>query len=393
MERIEEIKKRRIACGLNQTEFAREVGVNRVNLVKIEGGKKKASEKLLVRMEHVLDRYDTKDELEILFDYVRIRFPTADVKEIIEDVLHIRMDYFAMENHAFYGYEAQYFLGDIVLMISKNDEEKGVLLELKGRGCRQFEAYLEVQGRTWFDFFELAQDKNVALKRIDIAINDRTGMLDIAELAEKCRNRECISKFRSFKNYQSGELIQAHEEDAEMMGNTLYLGSLKSEIYFCVYEKDYEQYVRNGIPISEAETKNRFEIRLKNNRAEYAMKDILKYKNVGETVFSIIHAYVRFLDVDAIKEKKDWKVNERWKWFVGDQEREVRLTTRPEPYTLERAMRWLHRQVAPTLKMVHELDEIRGTSELPDLVEYAILRGQHQKILEQQTALIGEMII
>ena len=28
------------------------------------------------------------------------------------------------------------------------------------------------------------------------------------------------------------------------MGNTLYLGSLKSEIYFCIYEKDYEQYVK-----------------------------------------------------------------------------------------------------------------------------------------------------
>lgn len=393
MDRIADIRERRIACGLNQTEFAQEVGINRVNFSKIEGGKKKASEDLLGRMERVLDRYDADNKLEILFDYVRIRFPTIDVQEIIEDVMRIRMHYFAKEGHALYGYEEQYFLGDIVLMAAREDEKKGIMLELKGRGCRQFEAYLEAQGRTWFDFFESAQDKNVVLKRIDVAINDRAGMLDIAELAEKCRKRECISLFRSFKNYQSGELIQSQEEDADMMGNTLYLGSLKSSIYFCVYEKDYEQYVKNGIPLSEAETKNRFEIRLKDDRAEHAMKDILKYRNVGETAFSIIHSYVRFVDVDMIKKKRDWKVNERWKWFVGEQEREVSLTTRPEPYTLERAMRWLHRQVAPTLKMVNELDEIRGTSELSNLVEYAILRGQHQKILEQQTALIGEMIV
>ena len=28
------------------------------------------------------------------------------------------------------------------------------------------------------------------------------------------------------------------------MGRTLYLGSLKSDVYFCIYEKDYEQYVK-----------------------------------------------------------------------------------------------------------------------------------------------------
>lgn len=50
--------------------------------------------------------------------------------------------------------------------------------------------------------------------------------------------------FHSYKDYQSGELIRNREKDAASMGNTLYLGSLKSEIYFCIYEKDYEQYVK-----------------------------------------------------------------------------------------------------------------------------------------------------
>lgn len=38
-------------------------------------------------------------------------------------------------------------------------------------------------------------------------------------------------------------------------------GSLQSEVYFCIYEKDYEQYKKNDIPIEDAEVKNRFEIR------------------------------------------------------------------------------------------------------------------------------------
>ena len=41
-------------------------------------------------------------------------------------------------------------LGDIFIYTSA-DEEKGVLLELKGRGCRQFESYLLAQQRSWYE--------------------------------------------------------------------------------------------------------------------------------------------------------------------------------------------------------------------------------------------------
>ena len=73
-------------------------------------------------------------------------------------------------------------------------------------------------------------------KRIDLAINDRVGILDIPVHANS-RNEECISVFRSFKSYRSGELVQSHEGNKSGMGHTLYIGSLKSEVYFCVYEK------------------------------------------------------------------------------------------------------------------------------------------------------------
>lgn len=75
-------------------------------------------------------------------------------------------------------------LGDIFIYTSA-DEEKGVLLELKGRGCRQFESYLLAQQRSWYDFLMDALVDGGVMKRIDLAINDHTGILDIPELAEK----------------------------------------------------------------------------------------------------------------------------------------------------------------------------------------------------------------
>lgn len=88
------------------------------------------------------------------------------------------------------------------------------LLELKGKGCRQFESYLLAQERSWYDFFMDALVEGGVMKRLDLAINDRTGLLDIPESIEKCKNEECISKFRSFKNYGSGELVKHNEARA-----------------------------------------------------------------------------------------------------------------------------------------------------------------------------------
>ena len=84
----------------------------------------------------VLEIFNPDKEMEILFDYVRIRFATTDERRVIEDVMNIRMQYMIEEAHSFYGYGRQYIYGDITVMVSP-EHEKGILLELKGKGCRQ----------------------------------------------------------------------------------------------------------------------------------------------------------------------------------------------------------------------------------------------------------------
>ncbi len=188
--------------------------------------------------------------------------------------------------------------------MTSHDAAKGILLELKGKGCRQFENFLLAQHRSWFDFFRSSTNENAVFKRIDLAINDKVGILNIPALAQKCDKEECVSVFRSFKNYRSGELVQREEKMG--MGNTLYIGSLKSEVYFCLYEKDYEQYVKNNIPIEDAEVKNRFEIRLKNERAAHAIKDLIQFGNAEKTAFEIINGYIYAL---LTKTKPNGEVN------------------------------------------------------------------------------------
>lgn len=207
--------------------------------------------------------------------------------------------------------------------------------------------------------------------------------LNIPVLTEKCQQEECISVFRSFKSYRSGELVR--KEEKECMGNTLYIGSLQSEVYFCIYEKDYEQYKKNDIPIEDAEVKNRFEIRLKNERAYYAVRDLLVYDNPEHTAFKIINRYIRFVDKDDSKPRSDWKLNEEWAWFIGNNRERLKLTTKPEPYSFQRTLNWLSHQVAPTLKVAIKLDEINQTQVVKDILDHAKLTDRHKQILKQQS--------
>ena len=388
---INNFKEKRTQYGVSQNRLAVMAGISREYVSRIESGKVALTEEIKGKFTDALEKLNPENPLEMVLDYVRIRFPTQDVRHVVEDILRLKLDVMTHEDYGFYSYAEYYVLGDVFVLTSP-DKEKGTLLELKGKGCRQMESYLLAQHRSWYDFLMDALVEGGVMKRLDLAINDMAGILDIPELTEKCNREECISVFRSFKSYRSGELVRSNEQDRYGMGNTLYIGSLKSEVYFCIYEKNYEQYVKIGTEVEDTEIKNRFEIRMKNERAYYAVVDLLTYRDAERTAFSIINHYVRFVDREDDKPKSQWKMNEDWAWFVGDNREPIRLTTKPEPYTLQKALHWLQRQVAPTIKMIQALDRENHTTILKDMIEQAELKDKHKHLLQLEKSTIEERI-
>ena len=81
--------------------------------------------------------------------------------------------------------------------------------------------------------------------------------------------------------------------------------------------------------------------------------------------------------------KNQWKTNDDWAWFVGGNREPIRLTTKPEPYTLQKALHWLQRQVAPTIKMVQALDRENHTTILKDMIEQAELKDKKNKFFTE----------
>lgn len=367
-------------------------GISREHLSRIESGKVSLTFEMKEKLLTALEKFNPDEPLFLLFDYVRIRFPTMDIKHIIKDVLKLNIQYMLHEDWAYFSYTEQYYIGDVFVYTSA-DEEKGVLLELKGKGCRQMESYLLAQERSWYDFLMDCLVEGGIMKRLDLAINDRTGILDIPELIEKCKHDECVSVFRHFRFYASGEISHQRERNHKEMGTTMYIGSMKSEVYFCIYEKNYEQYIKAGVPLEEAPVKNRFEIRLKNERAYYAVRDLLTYYDAERTAFSIINRYVRFVDKEENKPVGEWKLNEKWVWFIGEGRPPLKLTTKPEPYTLSKTLRWIARQVDPTLLMLEEIAKKTGVNHLKEIRKYTKLTEKHEQIIRQQTTTIDEIVL
>lgn len=64
-----------------------------------------------------------------------------------------------------------------------------------------------------------------------------------------------------------------------------------------------------------------------------------------------------------------------------------------KPYTFERTLRWLEKQVAPTLTVVMEVDKNNDTNVMADIMNRVQLKNHHEKLIEQQSKKVEELII
>ena len=390
------IEKKRKKYRITQDRFAVHIGISREHYNRLKANKVELPLSLKEKIENTLERLNPDVPLSLLIDYVRVRFPLSEensIREIAEELLKIPFEEgFEKQSHGWNNYENCFAYGNIILC-SSNKKEMGILLEMKGQGCRQFELYLEYREKSWIDFFEHISLYDGIYKRLDLAVNDAYGILDIQYLADKCLNGECISLSKKFSLCGSGEL--RFEKFA--MGKTLYIGSRQSEIYFCIYEKDYEQYILNNIPIEEAVVKNRFEIRLADERANEAVQQLIikRYEEdfIETVVFGIINHYVRFAVRNDEVKKTFWENDLMWQHFIGCYRDKLKLTTEPKPFSRQRTLNWISRQCMPTIVGLVADDIQRGTTEIADMMNKARPSLKMQKMLKLEKEIVEKIKI
>lgn len=231
---------------------------------------------------------------------------------------------------------------------------------------------LQARGIDWYCFLICCIDYQGVFKRIDLAINDMGGLLDIEILRERYYANKVWKRSRTHEAVDSGKLSGTNGDTAK----TLYIGSKNSSIYFCMYEKEKEQKSK-GI---KTDIKNRFEIRLKNGKAGQTIEQLVFSRNPEQTIASLIFTQIDFPDYIL------------WDIFLDNVTTSLPFIMTPVAVNMDKTKRWLERQVMPSLLMIKEIEKKTGANYLEEIDRHTRLTEKLELKIKQMTIDIADMI-
>ncbi|WP_207487673.1 replication initiation factor domain-containing protein [Enterococcus avium] len=367
------VRETRLEKGWTQQQLADKASVSRSLLAKFENGSRNLSAKKIDQLLDCLLTKERKEHLEGIVDYLTIHFFSTDYEMLIDKVLNISMNHMVFHETKILGYDGRYNLLNAIDIRVSEDERKGSLFELKGTGCRYLAGWLNGRKETWSDFINRVFEFGGNFTRIDLAINDHYGYLDIPDLVKKIERNEFRSAFRIGDVYQSKDFAN-HDSH----GTTIYFGSRKSLMHFCFYQKDHEQRRKKGIALENAPIINRYELRARHEKAQELARKLRKTENFEPLIFGLINRTICFYDRPP--ESPQAKIDKNWNNFINNHE-EISLSMKADPMTLEKSFNWILNNVAPSLKLIREFGKVYQVNLLGLILQATKLNSEGEKML------------
>lgn len=246
-----------------------------------------------------------------------------------------------------------------ITVFAKGSENMGIHVEVKGSAVAYF---LEVYGRTLMEStpfgagYEVERWEDIGniirylfrdiladgwFTRIDVSVDDvgcRYFYCD--EVTELLKKELYVSNFRKW------EVDMSYEKGGHGLGYTIYMGARKvSDMFLRVYDKKLEQQNKNGV--DNLPDWVRWELELKDERADVFAKYIERGDNFGVVVMSILKNYVRFINRDNENVTR-CSTLEKWEKFTNYVGR-LRLVAVKSEKTVEKSKEWIRRQCMPTI--------------------------------------------
>lgn len=204
-----------------------------------------------------------------------------------------------------HGYDTVFSAEGIKIGWSTTREDMGLCVEFTGNGCRSYESYSSLG---WRDLLvELNSQADFHVTRLDVAYDDREGdkLLNLPQLMEATRDKNYVSKFRTW------QVIYGN------MGEGVNFGSRSSDMYIRIYNKTLER-INNGH--AEDDFRNfhwiRFELQLRNTRAENMIKAILECGSVGNAFIGVVAHVLKFCNPSNDSNTRRWKIAPYWQRFI-----------------------------------------------------------------------------
>lgn len=376
------IKTIRNMLNLKQTEFAEKIGVSGSLLSYIEIGSKPITDEFVEKMYTAFP--DLKNALDLQFDWVTITFSDMTGEQVINDVMRLKPELFLERSTTQNFYTREFaFAGEKNIYVQDFEPTKdvdtnqdiqkvGATMYLTGQGTRLFEKALLEQGLTWKKFFVRAKRFKGTFSRLDIAINDNWGLLDMDEIIEATQQNRFWSKSRSFA-------IHGNNQD----GWTANFG--KSPFVIRIYDKQKEQE-QKGL---ETSIKNRVELELHANRAEQVISEWFENDNLVEYSLSILYTYLWFVDEPIDEEElKGTHVRERYieslkpmpAWsLLTSLGQSMKFVREPKEQSVDSILSWIMKYVVPSLEV---LKKTGHWHEVIEAMDKANLSPEQEKLIK-----------
>lgn len=295
------------------------------------------------------------------------------------------MDYLAYDFADFkaipgrYSYNAGLTLGNYVNVFYNdldkklnNNSQSSVNVIFTGQGCTDLNDKLvqvyhsEDYELVWIKFFDFLDAINAKITRLDLALDDFAGEIDLNTVINKLQRGE----YRSVK--KTYNVVRSADQRGRLQGLTIYIGSNvktgKGCYYLRMYDKYAQYYAKLQIPPEEARKSGvwqRYELSFSKSKARKFVKKIQETGNFGEAYFGVLRTMIEFLVPQKTKsgknyqDKDKWRVCSWWKAFINNTEK-VRLGDAERDLDLASLLNWIRVEVVPSLRLLEKLGLERG---------------------------------
>lgn len=231
--------------------------------------------------------------------------------------------------------------------------------------------------------------------RVDIALDDYLGFLDMDLIKEKLSESEYISRFRGWDEVGGIESTKKREGKIKK-GHTIYLGNRESDTFGRIYDKALQANVEYIWTRLEFEFKGHAANQFCNPDPRLHEGEILTFED--RDFSRTAYYYMRFIDFSwkVIRDengqgkgwrktsRKYWKTSEFWTDFLKCAEGE-KIGLPKNKISLETIDAWISHQTTGAL---HLLAKTKGLDYIENLIEFKgqekfLKNKEYQKIYEQ----------
>jgi len=305
------------------------------------------------------------DKADLILDWLHGVF----LGQPIDDVLAVLADLFGEITPLERGYWGYSSMGLILSGLGKvawdyGRPEMGVLLVLPARALGEVARLLGTDVRGFGVFL---RELGFRPARVDFAMDDHEGVLDLDLMHEKARAGEFTTRWRGGPK----NALWSWREDANG-GRMLTFGSRASRAYLRIYDKAAERGVE-GPWI-------RVELELKGDKAVQAWD---RFLDEGPSfVPGLFRNYLEFKGCrTGDSNRTRWPIAGWWAAFLSFAEK-VRLSLPAPSRTLETVKNWVTRQVAPSLALL-----VKAEGGAVDWL-YSLIREGEARLTRAQLALL-----